>query len=93
MNRLLKNHRVRIRLIDQAHHRNGIGGAPFDVVLFDDVEDENTRKVAILFENPWHCAVLDIAKLASGDIAFGSNSYRGDFFEPALRAAINPPTE
>jgi len=93
MSRILKNHRVRIRLIDQAHHRNGICGAPFNVFLFDDVEDENTRKVAILFENPWHCAVLDIAKLARGDIAFGSNSYRGDHFEPALRALINPPAE
>ena len=93
MSRLLKKQRVRITVVDRAHHRNGIGGAPFDVLLFDDVEDENTRKVAIVFENPWHCAVLDIAKLASGDIAFGSNSYRGDVFEPALRAAINSPTE
>ena len=30
---------------------------------------------------PHHCAVLDVDKLAQGDIAFGSNSWRGDNFE------------
>ena len=35
---------------------------------------------------PYHCAVLDVAKLAAGDIAFGSNSWRGDQYEPHLRA-------
>jgi hypothetical protein len=83
--------RVRIKVIDRAHHRNGICGAPFHVVLFDDVEDENTRKVGIIFDAPYHCAVLDVAKLAAGNIAFGSNSYRGDLFERVLRAALNFP--
>lgn len=92
MNRLLKNP-VRINIVDRAYHRNGICGAPFHVVLFDDVEDENTRKVGIIFKEPHHCAVLDIAKLAEGKIAFGVNSYRGDFFESALRLALNTPTE
>ena len=78
----------RIRLIDTAHHRNGICGAPFHVFLFDDTSDENTRKLGILFEKPHHCAVLDVAKLAEGSIAFGVNSYRGDNFEPALRRAL-----
>src|SRR5438270_340558 len=32
--------------------------------------------------------VLDVDKLARGDIAFGSNSWRGDRFEQSLRAAI-----
>lgn len=32
--------------------------------------------------------VLDVAKLAEGDIAFGSNSWRGDDYEPDLRRAI-----
>ena len=84
---------VRIKIVDSAFHRNGICGAPFHVVLFHDISDENTRKIAILFEEPHHCAVLDVAKLAEGRIAFGVNSYRGDNFEPALRrvlASINP---
>lgn len=88
MNHLTKP-RVRINVIDRAHHRNGICGAPFQVVLFDDVGDENTRKVGILFDALHHCAVLDIAKLAAGNIAFGSNSYRGDVFEKTLRSYLN----
>ena len=79
---------TRIRVIETACHRNGICGAPFHVVLFHDTGDENTRKVGILFEEPYHCAVLDVAKLAEGSIAFGVNSYRGDRFESALRNAV-----
>jgi len=81
--------RPKIRVIDTAYHRTGISGAPFHVVLFHDTSDENTRKVGILFEALYHCAVLDVAKLAEGSIAFGVNSYRGDRFEPALREATN----
>ena len=77
-----------IELLDHAYHRNGICGAPFNVLLFKDTGDENTVKVAIVFDAPYHCAVLDVAKLARGSIAFGVNSYRGDRFEPALRAAL-----
>jgi hypothetical protein len=83
----------RIHLIDFARHRNGICGAPFHVALFQDISDENTRKVGILFEEPYHCAVLDLAKLAQGTIAFGVNSYRGDRFEPILRNAIQSLTK
>jgi hypothetical protein len=75
---------MKLKIIDIAHHRNGICGAPFDVVLFHDGE---SRKAAILFEEKYHRAVLDVAKLAAGDIAFASNSWRGDQFEPHLRDA------
>jgi hypothetical protein len=78
----------RIRVIDFDRHRNGIDGAPFHVVMFQDIDDENTRKVGIVFDALNHCCVLDIAKLAEGRIAFGVNSYRGDRFESALRQAI-----
>ncbi len=78
-----------LTLIDVACHRNGVCGAPFTVTLFDDGE---SRKVAILFDDPYHCAVLDVAKLASGDIRFGSNSYRGDVYEPTLRRLIKAQT-
>jgi hypothetical protein len=80
---------MKLTIIDIAHHRNGISGAPFDVALFEDHDAaEGSRKVAILFEQPYHCAVLDVDKLATGDIAFGSNSWRGDQYEPQLRKAI-----
>jgi hypothetical protein len=69
-------------------HRNGVCGAPFTVVLFEDAGAEGSRKVAILFEQNGHCAVFDVDKLAQGDIAFGSNSWRGDHFEQSLRKAI-----
>jgi hypothetical protein len=79
---------MKLKIIDTAHHRNGICGAPFDVVLFKDTGPEGSRKVAILFEEPHHCAVLDVGKLAMSDIAFGTNSWRGDQYEPHLRRAI-----
>jgi hypothetical protein len=79
---------MKLKIIAIAHHRNGICGAPFDVVLFEDTGPEGGRKVAILFEGASFCAVLDVAKLAAGDIEFGSNSWRGDKFEPGLRAAV-----
>lgn len=77
---------MKLTIIDIAYHRNGICGAPFATVLFEDSGSEASRKIAILFEAESHCAVLDLAKLASGDIAFGSNSWRGDTYEPLLRA-------
>ena len=76
------------RIIATDFHRNGISGAPFHVVVFKDHGEESSRKVGIVFDSAYHVAVLDIAKLASGDIAFGSNSWRGDVFELELRAAI-----
>ena len=78
---------LRIIAIDQ--HRNGICGTPFDVALFEDAGPEASRKAAILFPEEGRCAVLDVAKLAAGDIAFGSNSWRGDHYEPHLRKAVN----
>ena len=79
---------MKLKIIDTAHHRNGVAGAPFDVVLFKDRGRQGSRKVAILFDEPHHCAVLDVAKLAAGDIAFGSNSWRGDEYERPLREGI-----
>jgi hypothetical protein len=79
---------MNLKIINFATHRNGITGAPFAVVLFEDQGEEGSRKVAILFDAPFHCAVLDVDKLTKGDIAFGSNSWRGDRFEESLRKAI-----
>jgi hypothetical protein len=62
------------------------------VILFEEKETNKSyspgRKVAILFGREGECAVLDVARLAAGDIAAGSNSWRGDNYEPALRAAV-----
>ncbi len=80
---------MKLKIIHTAHHRNGVHGASFDLMLFEDHGPERSRKIGILFEQPHHCAVLDVAKLAQGDIAFGSNSWRGDEYEPDLRKAID----
>lgn len=79
---------MKLTIIDIACHRNGVCGEPFEVVLFEDQGTEGSRKLAIVFDEPHYCAVLDVAKLAAGDIAFGSNSWRGDNYEPPLREAI-----
>jgi len=73
-----------IKAID--HHRNGVCGAPFNVVLFRD-EAEQANMVGIIFYAPDHVAVLDVDKAAAGDVAFGSNSWRGDHYEDDLRQA------
>jgi hypothetical protein len=77
---------MKLKLLDLAQHRNGVCGAPFDVALF---RDGASRKLAILFPEPGRSAVLDVARLAAGDIAFGSNSWRGDQYEPQLRKAVH----
>lgn len=81
---------MKLKIISMARHRNGVCGEPFEVALFKDRGPEGSRKVAILFEQPRYCAVLDVAKLAAGDIEFGSNSWRGDNYEPHLRQALTP---
>jgi hypothetical protein len=77
---------MKLKTISIDRHRNGMDGAPFDVVLFED--DDSSRKVAIVFDAPHLCAVLDVAKLARDEIALGSNSWRGDRYEPHLRKLI-----
>ena len=76
---------MKLNIIAIDYHRNGICGAPFHVVLF---HDEHSRKVGILFEPDGYCAVFNVDWLHAGDIAFGSNSWRGDRFEPSLRKAV-----
>ena len=78
-----------LRVIEIASHRNGVGGWPFDVVLFEDGGEHGSLKVGIVFEEPaGQCAVLDVGKLAAGDVRFGENSWRGDVYEKALREVI-----
>lgn len=69
-----------------AHHRNGVCGAPFHAVLFRD-PDEGPM-LGVVFDAPHHVAAFHRDKLAQGTVAFGVNSWRGDRYESALRAAI-----
>ncbi len=74
--------RHELDLIASARHRNGISGAPFDLVLF---EYEERRKAAVLFDAAFHCAVLDFEELTRGNL---ESRWRGDAFEPILRLLL-----
>lgn len=74
-----------LQIVNADFHRNGVGGMPFHVALVDDPNEGDT-KLVIMFEAEGHTAVLSLDKLIeSEDISFGSNSYRGDRYEEALR--------
>lgn len=73
------------------YHRNGISGTPFNVVLFIDAES-GEKFVGIIpegDENKWNAFVLSVDRMANdNDIAFGSNSWRGDNYAAELKEAI-----
>jgi hypothetical protein len=71
-----------IEIIASDHHRNGVSGAPFDVVLF---RYEDTRLLAVIFRKQFYCAVLDVEEIARGTI---ESAYRGDAFETPLRTLL-----
>lgn len=75
----------KMQLIATAHHRNGIGGDPFRVALFKDEEDR--VMVSVDFGGA-SFAVLQVSKLSKGDIAFGSNSWRGDNYKGPVRKLV-----
>ena len=81
---------MRINVVETAYHRNGISGEGFYVVRFKWRDGRNYRNmVATIFEGRGRLAVLDTDETAKGNIAFAKgNSWRGDYFEPDLRAAI-----
>lgn len=74
-----------LQIVNADYHRNGVAGMPFKVALVDDPNEGDT-KLIIMFEAEGHTAVLSLDKLIeSEDISFGSNSFRGDKYEEALR--------
>lgn len=92
-----------IEIEEIAYHRNGISGAGFYAVKFIDRESlkpatrlvdklneiagNSGKMIGIVFDEPCHVAVFDRELLSKDIIAFGSNSWRGDHYEPALRKA------
>ena len=68
------------------YHRNGVSGAPFHVIRFTDPTEGDM--LGIVFEQGSHVAVLNLDRLDTRDIGFGTNSWRGDRYEPHLRSAI-----
>jgi hypothetical protein len=64
------------------HHRNGVSGEPFNVYIF--IDPEHGRMVGIDFGGA-RFAVLNIEQLVNGDIAYMSNSWKGDEYAPFVR--------
>jgi len=75
-----------------AFHRNGISGVGFYAVTFLWQPEDATGKemfLAIVFDEPGECAVVGVDRIGTCGVKFaGGNSWRGDRFEDALRAAI-----
>lgn len=72
-----------VTVINQAHHRNGVGGAPFvaSTIEWDVMKGDKNRFVAVTFYgedelDPMSTAVLNLSILPV--IEFGRNSWRGD---------------
>lgn len=78
----------RLQILDLDFHRNGVAGRPFKVALVDDA-NEGDVKLVIMFEEEGYTAVLSVDKLHEDeDISFGTNSWRGDEYEAALRSEM-----
>jgi hypothetical protein len=81
-----------LKIIEASWHRNGIGGAGFYAIIFDDAEEG--RMIASLFDIPDDehgvvCAVYNVDELAKGNISFANgNSWRGDRYEHALKPLL-----
>ena len=78
---------MEIKKID--YHRNGICGAGFHIVIFDDKKEKLKNMVAFVFEGQGNIAVINIDELSKHNIEFAQgNSWRGDHFESEIREAI-----
>jgi hypothetical protein len=75
---------MRILIKEIASHRNGCFGEPFHAVRFT---SDGELLLGMVFEGEGRVAVIDPAR-AVDSVLFGENSYRGDVYEPALRAAV-----
>jgi hypothetical protein len=62
------------------YHRNGVGGRGFYVGIFKTVKGERYLAIRTNDADGVGCFVLDLDKAHAGNIAFGSNSWRGDVF-------------
>jgi len=80
---------MKIEILDKAHHRNGVGGVPFEVSIIKD--SENGKMLVIRFDDQAEkmaggslCAVLKLDLLKDEKISFGVNSWRGDVYASAM---------
>lgn len=80
---------MKVEVKSIAYHRNGISDIGFHAVIFTMREAGKPREMlGIVFPERGAVAVLDTEFVSKGNITFGDNSWRGDWFEPDLRKAI-----
>ena len=90
---------MKLKINNVQYHRNGVSGMPFYAVNFDDEKIGNM--IGIVFPkydqdkeiytgelNP-RVAIFQTELLGQGNINFGENSYRGDWYANDLIKAIN----
>lgn len=77
-------------IVKQDYHRNGVGGEGFRVALvLGTGEDAGRTFLVVMFESgEYRTAAFDFELLCQGVIGFGSNSWRGDHFDSALRERL-----
>lgn len=77
-----------LSIVSSAYHRNGVGGNPFRVAMVRD-DNDGDIKLVVMFEEQYSTAVISLDKIFhEGTIEFGENSFRGDFFDDALRQRL-----
>lgn len=69
-----------------SHHRNGVCGVPFMVILFTDNELNDGPMVATISDDDkLACHILNVGELVKGNIEFArGNSFRGDRYVDTL---------
>lgn len=74
--------------ITTSHHRNGITSAPFYVgIVEEEVNGEKKNLFIVQFDED-RTAVFDFDLLKKANIAFGENSWRGDYFAEAFAKVV-----
>lgn len=79
----------KIKILEIAHHRNGVGGEPFAAIRFKGKDDGGTERefMAIVFDGDCRTAVICTSLIP--ELGFGEgNRWRGDVYDQALRQAI-----
>ena len=78
-----------IEVISIDHHRNGIGGNSFYAIIFKTPDIPDDTMLGIVFRNRGNCAVIGLGMAYEHNtVAFGTNSYRYEFFADAIYDAI-----
>lgn len=77
----------KIEIVASASHKNGRGGMPYTVAIFDDPAESDT-KLAVLFEEPGYCAVFSLEDLSNNEDLSGD--WTASRYEERLRELLFP---